>query len=74
MKLKNQKKNRVLIDKKQHFYKLQDMQREKRNESVCTFRRVLEVTKAQNPRGFLIERKRGRGVCFGLGILGKSHA
>jgi len=41
---------------------------------VCTFRRVLGVTKVQDPRGFLIERKRGRGVCFGLGILGKSHA
>jgi hypothetical protein len=29
---KKPKKNRVLIDKKQHFYKLQDMQREKRKE------------------------------------------
>jgi hypothetical protein len=29
---KKPKNNRVLIDKKQHFYKLQDMQREKRKE------------------------------------------
>jgi len=33
---KKPKKKRVLIDKKQHFYKLQDMQRKKRKETkVC---------------------------------------